>query len=291
MEKRYKRICQITVFLLCMIYLCGFMPMSMKEDNYATRKVALAADKWTSASAFYDTYWIMRSYTGTFNVVFYSNGTCFSAAPGETRGQIRDLGTWSYANGILTLDGNQYIKRTDGKDTWFVYEYDGWSIGLYEDQNAAGFDAVEVCVFGEPVSWRGEAPYVDNNNRTMVPLRPVAEAMDLDVDWDQKTQTATFTGRVGYDDEIMYERGGGGLCTGSVSFRAGSKTAFATYQSPDSPPKTGKRTIQMDTALVVRNGRTYAPIRYLAEAFGYSADWNKERRSIEMNWALIENPF
>ena len=30
----------------------------------------------------------------------------------------------------------------------------------------------------------------------------------------------------------------------------------------------------MDTAAVIIDGRTYAPVRYLAEYFGYSVEWD-----------------
>lgn len=37
---------------------------------------------------------------------------------------------------------------------------------------------------------------------------------------------------------------------------------------------------QMDVAPAVRNGRTYLPARYVAEAFGYRADWNESRKEV-----------
>jgi len=36
----------------------------------------------------------------------------------------------------------------------------------------------------------------------------------------------------------------------------------------------------MDVAPVVRNGRTYLPARYVAEALGYRADWNPSRKEV-----------
>ena len=36
----------------------------------------------------------------------------------------------------------------------------------------------------------------------------------------------------------------------------------------------------MDTAAVIANDRTYAPIRYLAEYFGYLVDWDGIDRTV-----------
>jgi hypothetical protein len=36
----------------------------------------------------------------------------------------------------------------------------------------------------------------------------------------------------------------------------------------------------MDSAAVIVNDRTYAPVRYLAEAFGYQVDWDPETKTV-----------
>ena len=42
----------------------------------------------------------------------------------------------------------------------------------------------------------------------------------------------------------------------------------------------------MDTVTTAVNGRTYAPIRYLAEALGYQVEWNGTDQTLEIthNW-------
>ena len=39
-------------------------------------------------------------------------------------------------------------------------------------------------------------------------------------------------------------------------------------------------TVDMDTAAVIVNDRTYAPVRYLAEFFGYRVNWDRETRTV-----------
>ena len=52
-----------------------------------------------------------------------------------------------------------------------------------------GVTAVEATVNGRAVTWTDTAPFIDANNRTMVSLRAVADAMGLTVDWDAATRT------------------------------------------------------------------------------------------------------
>ena len=111
---------------------------------------------------------------------------------------------------------------------------------------------INVTVNGTPVVWTDAVPFIDENDRTMVPLRAVADAMGLDVEWDANMQTATFTRG---DDYIMFMIG------------------FTSYWTNNDHPS-------MDTVPVIRNDRTYAPIRYLAEFFGYTVDWDGATQTV-----------
>ncbi len=114
-------------------------------------------------------------------------------------------------------------------------------------------DAIKVSTEGEPVWWTDAEPFIDSNSRTMVPLRAVAEALGLTVSWDGEAREAAFTD---------------GART--LIFPIGSSTA-----------RTGDGgTVEMDTAAVIVGGRTYAPIRYLAEYFGYKVDWEGKTRTV-----------
>jgi len=37
---------------------------------------------------------------------------------------------------------------------------------------------------------------------------------------------------------------------------------------------------QMDTTAVVKDGRTYAPLRYMVQSFGYNVDWEQETKTV-----------
>jgi hypothetical protein len=136
---------------------------------------------------------------------------------------------------------------------------------------AAG--AIDVSVDGNYVVWSDAVPFIDENNRTLCPLRAVAEAMGLDVDWDPVTREAIFSERGYYEDGTEY--------IFMLTFTVGSTVAHWNeyYEDADSVWG-GISDIEMDTAAVIRNDRSYAPVRYLAEAFGFDVDWDAPSRTV-----------
>lgn len=118
---------------------------------------------------------------------------------------------------------------------------------------APAANSVSVTVNGNAVRWTDAAPFIDANGRTMVPLRAVADAMGLDVSWDANVREASFTNS-----------------GKTITFPIGSNSARTNDGN----------SIQMDTAAVVVSGRTYAPIRYLAEFFGYQIGWDAATQTV-----------
>jgi hypothetical protein len=90
----------------------------------------------------------------------------------------------------------------------------------------------------------------------MVPLRAVADALGLSVAWDGD----------------RYE----------ASFSDGSRTIYFPIGSNTARTDTGG-TVEMDTAAVAVSGRTFAPVRYLAQFFGYTVDWDAASNSVLIN--------
>ena len=129
--------------------------------------------------------------------------------------------------------------------------------------SASAAPGVSVTVNGSKVQWTDAEPFIDENGRTMVPLRAVANALGLEVNWNDATRTASFTGN---GKTISFPIG--------VS---GASTSLGTW-------------IEMDTAAVIVNDRTYAPVRYLAEFFGYTVDWDGGTRNVIVTdvWSDVE---
>lgn len=112
---------------------------------------------------------------------------------------------------------------------------------------------IGVTVGGKPVRWTDAVPFIDGNSRTMVPLRAVGDALGLAVSWDGKAREAIFSD--------------------------GTRTLYFPIGSSEAHTGQGE-TLTMDTAAVIVNDRTYAPIRYLAEYFGYTVSWDSTTRTV-----------
>ena len=132
---------------------------------------------------------------------------------------------------------------------------DGETVYTVQNYVVAGIASTEVrvTVNGQPVIWTDSEPYIDTNNRTMTPFRIIGEALGLTINWSSSTREASFS-----DGEQ------------TIWFPIGGLTA-RTSKGAD---------VEMDTSAVIVNGRTYAPIRYLAEFFGYSISWDRSTRTV-----------
>lgn len=98
------------------------------------------------------------------------------------------------------------------------------------------------------------AAFVENG-RTYVPVRYLALALGVaenDIIWVGKTGEVSLK----LEDKI-------------VQMKVGSRTLYVNGQAK-----------QMDVAPLVRNGRTYLPARWVAEAFGYVVGWDEKARAV-----------
>lgn len=100
---------------------------------------------------------------------------------------------------------------------------------------------------------RGTAPVVEND-RTLLPVRAVVEAMGGAVAWDGETQTAVLA----RGDNILL-------------LAIGSTIAFLNETAHT-----------LDTVPVVINDRTMLPIRFIAEGFGYEVGWDGDTQTVTL---------
>ncbi len=148
-----------------------------------------------------------------------------------------------------------------------------------------------VTVNGTSVAFTDAKPYVDENGRTMVPLRPVADAMGIDVEWDRRTKTAVFSdtyepGIEGFGYDINGKQVYGRIVYMSLSFKVDEPKVemFGRVEKDNGDMTMITDSFQMDTTAVVKDGRTYAPLRYMVQSFGYSVDWDQETKTV-----MVEN--
>ena len=95
-------------------------------------------------------------------------------------------------------------------------------------------------------------PFIDENARTMVPVRFVSEALGCHVNWN-----AT-------DQRVRISRPGT-----IVDLHINRKMARVNNAEQE-----------LDTAAVLTEGRTMVPLRFLAETFGLQVNWNNDSRTV-----------
>lgn len=114
--------------------------------------------------------------------------------------------------------------------------------------------SIGVSIDGVAVSFTDASgtPFLDSANRTQVPFRKTMETFGATVSWDQANQTA------------IAEKNGITV-----------KVPIGAYYII----KDGER-VTNDTAALIRDGRTYLPIRKVVEAFGATVSWNAASNSV-----------
>lgn len=126
-------------------------------------------------------------------------------------------------------------------------------------------NAVNIKVNGSYVQYTDAEPFIDKNKRTLCPLRAVGDALGMDVEWENDNRQAIFS-----NDSVI------------VVFTIGSNEykVYNVIRKEGTEKIVSSETKKMDTAAVLKNSRTYAPVRYLAEAAGYAVDWDNDNRTV-----------
>lgn len=114
-------------------------------------------------------------------------------------------------------------------------------------------DQPDMIVNGaeQAIDENGTVPMIINN-RTLLPVRAVVEAMGGSVEWDGDSQTVILT----RNDNVIH-------------LIIDSETAYLN----DSPH-------MLDAAPAIINDRTMLPIRFIAESFGFEVEWNEEGQRV-----------
>ncbi len=151
--------------------------------------------------------------------------------------------------------------------------------------------AVTVDIGGTEVQWTDAVPFVEDGH-TLVPLRAAAEAMGLQVNWDDRTRSAEFSYTYDRDrapEVIESEDGTDYLTYLEVSMKIGEPRCLVTYgytrydSEGNEIRYQGKTYAEaMDTAAVIRDGHTYAPIYNLATHFGYDVLWDGAEKTVRL---------
>jgi GH18 family chitinase len=99
-------------------------------------------------------------------------------------------------------------------------------------------------------------PFIDENNRTLVPARKLLESLEA---------------------KVAYAVGDNGSVVSVAAERGDTKMAFRIGESAYT---VNGETKTMDTAAVIKDGRTYIPVRPALEALGYELSYSEAGRIV-----------
>lgn len=111
--------------------------------------------------------------------------------------------------------------------------------------------AVSVVIDGSYVVFADQKPVI-KNDRTLIPLRAIFEALGADVDWNDETKTVTSA-----KGDIK------------ISLAIGSDQLYVNGEA---------KTIDVPAQII--NDRTMIPLRAVAESFGCKVDWVGETKTV-----------
>ncbi len=118
---------------------------------------------------------------------------------------------------------------------------------------------IRVLVDGKEISF--DQPPVIKNNRVLVPLRGVLEAVGTEVVWNSKSRT------------VVAKRGYRMFSVGIGKTRA----------------LTNIREVDMDVPPLIINNRTMIPVRFAAESIGTDVEWDGSTRTVKISTALSKD--
>ncbi|MBF8981916.1 hypothetical protein IZY60_00040 [Lutibacter sp. B2] len=178
----------------------------------------------------------------------------------------------SYYNGINTIKEKTRIalKNASGVMIFDINEDTTDDLSLLKAINDT-IDEVDVmsldafnnkiyCVVdGHELTFEKEEnmgmPFIDENNRTLIPVRKPFEIIGAKVYFDEKNNIV-----IAKKDDI-------------------------TLEIPINKDyiKINDEIVKMDTKAFVKDGRTYMPLRYVFEGFNYNIEWHKESKTVIIN--------
>lgn len=126
---------------------------------------------------------------------------------------------------------------------------------------------ITVTVNGEKVDFPNAVPFIEND-RTLVPMRAIFEALGADVQWDEKTRTV-------------------------ISYSAETDTAI-TMQIDNNKMFVNEKEVILEVPAKIVNDSTVVPVRAVSEAMDCKVDWNEETKEITIIKAEntgIANPW
>ena len=120
---------------------------------------------------------------------------------------------------------------------------------------------INMTINHQNVSFKDARPFIDSNNRTLVPLRFMSEELGASVTWDQKTKTVTIA-----------------LDETKAVLTIGKTTMVVNGAE-----------VKMDTAPIIKDGVIYVPVKYIGSALGVKTEWDGATSTVAITEVLKDD--
>ena len=118
---------------------------------------------------------------------------------------------------------------------------------------------LRVVVDKDKVEFPDAMPFKDDQNRIQVPLRFVSEALGAKVGWDPESRTATV--------------------------ELGRRTLVFTIDKEEYT--INEESKKMDTKALLKDTRTFVPVRYVSEGLGATVEWDESINTVYIDTTTI----
>lgn len=156
------------------------------------------------------------------------------------------------ASGVMTFDMNE-----DTMDDLSLLKAINDTIDEVKSMPKDEFNKKIYCVInGHELTFKKDEnmgmPFIDNNNRTLMPVRKPLEMIGAKVSFDAKSHIVRAI-----KDNITLE-----------------------IPMDEDYIKVNDHILKMDTKAFIKKGRTYIPLKYVFEGFGYNIEWHETSRTV-----------
>lgn len=121
---------------------------------------------------------------------------------------------------------------------------------------AAEQTGVNMEINGQLIEFADTNPFIDENNRTQIPLRSISEELGYEVEWDEAEQRVTV-------------RNGDYWCR----FKIKADIGYMCHQRENGNIEYG--ILDLDTCPTIVNDRIYIPLRAMCSGFNIYIEWDE----------------
>ncbi len=166
--------------------------------------------------------------------------------PKEPEGYHEDIGLFFRPRSLFCFDGSIYVVDTGNSRIQIIRYFSSSQKTVIELQ----IGSPSAYIDGERISL--DAPPFIESGRTLVPLRFIGEAFGAQVEWFAEDRRAKIS-----------------LGPNVIEVTIGETTAMINGEAHF-----------LDVPALIRQGRTFVPLRFIGEAFGASIVWEAESKRV-----------